>query len=303
MKLGIALPQIGTWAIPENIVKVAQRAEEIGYNSLWVLERLLWPLKPRSLYHATPDGSLPESYQCAFDPIVTLTYAAANTQRIRLGTSVLVMPFHTPVVLAKQLATLDIISGGRLDCGLGLGWSEDEFEATNATFKNLDDRGDEFLRCLKVLWTEEEPEFHGRFYHVPKSKINPKPIQKPHPPLTIGGYNPRAFKRAVTLADGYNGAALPFDQMRELLARFKQAAQAAGRNLSELQFVWRWIPKLLDQSLGTNRQPFIGTVQKIRDDLRRCEEIGVTESFFDLNFETGITVDELFHVMEQLHPA
>ena len=303
MKLGIALPQIGEWATPENIVKVAQHAEELGYNSLWVQERLLWPLKPKSPYPVTPDGSLPEQYKYVLDPIVTLTYAAANTQRIRIGTSVLVMPYHTPIMLAKQLATLDVISGGRLNCGLSLGWSEDEYDVSNTPYKNRGDRADEFLKCLKVIWTEDEPEFHGRFYQLPKSKVNPKPVQKPYPPITVGGFNPRAFQRAVTLGDGYNGVILPFDQMKELLAGFIQAAQAAGRDLSKLQVVCRGNLKLLDKSSGTSRYPLTGTIVEIKDDLKRCEEMGVTEIIFEMNFEPDIMTYKLFHFMEQLLPA
>ncbi len=302
MKLGIALPQIGDWATPENIVKVAQRAEELGYNSLWVQERLMWPLEPKSPYPVTPDGSLPEQYQYVLDPIVLLTYAAANTQNIRIGTSVLIMPYHTPIMLAKQLTTLDVISGGRFDCGLGLGWSEDEYEASNTPYKNRGDRADEFLTCLKVLWTEEEPEFHGRFYNVPKSKVNPKPVQKPHPPITVGGFNPRAFQRAVTLGDGYNGVILPFDQMIGIKTGLEQAAEAAGRSLGKLEFVCRGNPQLTDQSPGANRDPLIGTADEIKDDLKRYEEMGITEIIFELNFVSGITTDQLFHTMEQLRP-
>jgi len=303
MKLGIALPQLGEWATPENIVKVAQHAEELGYNSLWMLERLLWPINPKSPYPITPDGSLPDQYQYVLDPIVTLAYAAASTKSIRIGTSVLIMPYHMPVMLAKQLATLDVLSGGRFDCGLGLGWSEDEYEVSNTPFKNRGDRADEFLKCLKVLWTEQEPEFHGKFYHVPKSKVNPKPLQKPHPPITVGGFNPRAFQRAATLGDGYHGGILPFDQMKELFGGFIQAAQNAGRDLSELQVVCRGNIKLLDKSPGTSRYPLTGTIVEIKDDLKRCEEMGITEILFEMNFEPGITTDKLFHTMEQLRPA
>jgi len=268
-----------------------------------MLERLLWPINPKSPYPITPDGSLPDQYQYVLDPIVTLAYAAASTKSIRIGTSVLIMPYHMPVMLAKQLATLDVLSGGRFDCGLGLGWSEDEYEVSNTPFKNRGNRGDEFLKCLKVLWTEQEPEFHGNFYHVPKSKVNPKPLQKPHPPITIGGFNPRAFQRAATLGDGYHGGILPFNQMKELLGGFIQAAQNAGRDLSKLQVVCRGNLKLLDKSPGTSRYPLTGTIVEIKDDLKRCEEMGITEIIFEMNFEPGITTYELFHFMEQLLPG
>ncbi|HEY3137075.1 MAG TPA: LLM class flavin-dependent oxidoreductase, partial [Blastocatellia bacterium] len=129
MKVGMSLPQIGPQASPESLVKVASRAEELGYDSVWVLERLLWPLNPKEPYPATPDGSLPEAYQIVFDPIETLTFVAAHTRKVQLGTSVVVLPYHTPVQLARRIATLDVLSGGRALVGVGAGWSRDEFEA------------------------------------------------------------------------------------------------------------------------------------------------------------------------------
>ena len=134
MRAGFILPQLGPAATPQANVTVAQRAEALGYASLWVTERLLWPLAPQSPFPATPDGALPEVYQRALDPLETLTFVAAHTRRIGLGTSVLNMPFYNPVVLARRLTTLDVLSGGRLRVGLGLGWSKDEYDATGASF-------------------------------------------------------------------------------------------------------------------------------------------------------------------------
>ncbi len=302
MKLGIALPQIGEWATPENIVKVAQRAEEFGYNSLWVQERLLWPLNPRKPYPATPDGLLPEVYQFVLDPIVSLTYAAANTKNIRIGSAIINVPYHTPAVLAKQLATLDLISRGRLDFGIGLGWSEDEYIATNVPFKNRGDRVDEFIRCILNLWTEDVSEFDGTFYQVPKSIVNPKPVQKPHPPVTVGGFNPRTFDRAVNLGDGYNGIIMPFDQMKGIIEGLKEAAEKSDRNFSELQIVCRAFTTIMDQSPGKDRSPLTGTVEEIKDDLKRFEEMGITEIFFEFNFEKDITNGKMLSYMEKLAP-
>jgi alkanesulfonate monooxygenase SsuD/methylene tetrahydromethanopterin reductase-like flavin-dependent oxidoreductase (luciferase family) len=185
---------------------------------------------------------------------------------------------------------------------LGLGWSEDEYEATNASFKNRGEHFDEFLKCLNALWTKEEPEFQGKFYQISRSKVYPKPVQKPRPPLTIGGFGPRALKRAVTLADGYNGILMPFNQMSELLTGFKDAAEASGRSLFELQVVCRGNLNLLDHSPGSHRYPLVGTEREVKDDLKRYEEMGVTEIFFDLNFESGAILDKLFRTMEHLHP-
>src|SRR5256712_9292818 len=115
------------------------------------------------------------------------------------------MPYYTPILRAKQLATFDVVSGGRLDVGLGIGWSEDEYDAVGVPFSRRGRRADEFLRCLKAIWTDEVVEFAGEFYRVPRSKIEPKPVQKPHPPITIGGYSPVVITRAVTLGAGFNG--------------------------------------------------------------------------------------------------
>ncbi len=303
MKLGIALPQLGNWATPENIITISQKAEETGYNSLWVQERLLWPLEPLKPYPATPDGHLPEVYQYVLDPIISLTYAAANTNNIRIGCAVIDLPYHTPAVLAKQLATLDLISGGRLDFGIGLGWLEDEYIATNVPFKSRGDRVDEFLKCILNLWTEEVSEFDGAFYQVPRSIVNPKPVQKPHPPITVGGFNPRTFERAVNLGDGYNGIIMPFDQMNDNIEELKKAAEKSGRNFSDLQIVYRAFTSIMDQSPGKDRPPLSGTVEDINDDLERCEEMGITEIFFDFNFEKDITTEKMLSHMEMLAPS
>src|SRR5712691_8419724 len=134
MKVGLFLPQIGKQATLDNVVKLAIHAEREGFDSLWVLERLLWPLKPQTPYQATPDGSLPTDYQRVFDPIDLLSFVAAHTKKIQLGTSVIDMLFHAPVILARRFATLDILSQGRIIAGLGLGWSKDEFQVANVPF-------------------------------------------------------------------------------------------------------------------------------------------------------------------------
>jgi len=302
MKLGIALPQLGRWATPENIITVSKKAEELGYNSAWVQERLLFPLNPKRAYPGTPDGSLPEGYKYVLDPIISLCYAAANTKHIRLGTGIINVLYHTPAVLAKQLATLDTISGGRLDFGVGVGWSEDEYEATNVEFKNRGDRVDEFLECLINLWTDEEPEFNGTYYKVPKSIVNPKPIQKPYPIITIGGFSPRTFVRAVTRASGYNGFTLPFDEMASLIDTLRKEADLNNRDFDELQIVCRSVPVIMDDSPGSGRTPLNGTPDEIKEDIQRYDELGVSEIIMEFNYDPEMTADRMIEYMEILAP-
>ena len=300
MKLGIALPQLGDWATPENIITVSQKAEELVYNSVWVQERLLFPLNPKKPYPVTPDGSLPEGYKYVLDPIISLSYAAANTKNIRIGTSIINVAYHTPVVLAKQLATLDHISGGRLDFGVGLGWSEDEYDATNVEFKNRGDRVDEFLKCLITLWVEDEPEFNGTYYKVPRSIVNPKPLQNPYPVITIGGFSPRTFERAVTLGDGYNGITLPFDQMAGVIDTLRNSADSFNRDFDKLEIVCRSAPVIMDESPGGERITLVGTPDEIKEDIERYDELGVSEIIMDFNFDPEMTADRMIEYMEIL---
>jgi alkanesulfonate monooxygenase SsuD/methylene tetrahydromethanopterin reductase-like flavin-dependent oxidoreductase (luciferase family) len=186
MKVGLFLPQVGEHVTAEYILYIATEAEKEDIDSVWVLDRLLWPIKPQTPYVASPDGSLPTVYQNVLDPLTTLTYVAAVTERISLGTSVIDMFFQNPIVLSKRITTLDILSDGRALIGLGIGWSKDEFEVSGIPIKDRGARADEYLQVLKKIWTDDVVEFKGRFYNIPASKIGPKPVQKPHPPDTTG---------------------------------------------------------------------------------------------------------------------
>jgi probable F420-dependent oxidoreductase len=217
MKLGFSLPVAGAWATPANQVRVAQEAERLGYHSLWVLQRLLFPVAPQNDYPPMPGRPWPDCFESVADPVVSLAFVAGVTSRIRLGTSVLVMPYYTPVMLAKQLATLDRVSGGRLDVGLGVGWSKDEYDAVGVSYEKRGRRADEFLACLKAIWTEDPVEFRGEFYRVPRAFVRPRPVQSPHPPITVGGYGSAAVRRAVTYGDGFSGGNVPLDRVATLV--------------------------------------------------------------------------------------
>src|SRR5437879_8164038 len=164
MKIGFALPNIGPLGSAQAVSKVAGRAEALGYDSLWTIERLLCPVKPQTPYPATPDGLLPELYKYSLDPLDTLTFAAAHTRTVALGTSVLDIPYYNPVTLARRLTTLDLLSSGRLRVGLGLGWSTDEMDATGVDMKQRGAIADEFLQVLQSLCTTHPVEFLGQSY-------------------------------------------------------------------------------------------------------------------------------------------
>ena len=302
MNLGFSLPMAGPWATPDNQVLIAQRAEALGYHSLWVPQRLLYAMKPQNDYPPLPGQPWPRSFERVMDPLISLAFVAGLTSRIRLGTSVLVMPYYTPVMLAKQLATLDVLTRGRLDVGLGLGWSMDEFEAVGVPYAGRGRRGDEFLRCLTAIWTENPVEFTGEFYRVPLSKIEPRPVQTPHPPITIGGYGPTVIRRAVA-CDGFNGGNVPLQQVAPLVADIKAAAEKEGRDPASLHIVSRGSFQLHASPQGRDRRPLWGNLGEIREDVARYAEAGLTELFLEANFDPrGPSLERTLEVMEAMAP-
>jgi probable F420-dependent oxidoreductase len=284
MKLGFALPNIGPIATAEAVAQVAQRAEALGYHSLWTVERLLFPVSPQSPYPATRDGVLPEIYKHVLDPLDALTFAAAHTKKITLGTSVLDMPYYNPVTLARRLSTIDFLSKGRLRVGLGLGWSKDEMQATGADMTKRGAMADEFLQVLKAIWTTDPSEFQGKFYRLPKSHIFPKPVQKPHPPVYLAAFAPPALKRLAEQADGWNPVGVSAEGMAQMFAGIKQLAKAAGRDPSSLKMVVRANLEITEKPLGKERAVFSGTLAQIKEDIAACRSIQADELFFDPAF-------------------
>jgi probable F420-dependent oxidoreductase len=294
MRIGFNLPQIGPAAGPKAIVQAAQRAETLGYDSVWVTERLLYPVNPQTPYPVTPDGSLPEPYKHVLDPLEVLTFAGAQTRRIHLGTSVLDIPYYNPVMLARRLTTLDVLSGGRLRVGLGLGWSKDEFDTMGASLSQRGHRADEFLRVLKAIWTTDPVEFHGDYYQIPRSIVGPKPVQKPHPPIYLAAYAPGALKRAATLANGWNPAGLSVEQMAPMAAQLREMAKAAGRDPMSLEVIVRANLHITPLPLGGDRWIFTGSFDQIQADIERVRAFGADELFFDPTFSPGVTTPDSF---------
>lgn len=281
MKMGFAVPVSGAWATPENQLRVARRAEELGYDSLWTFQRLLFPAEPQHPRWI-------DAYRSVQDPVVTLAYLAGHTSRIRLGVAVLNLPFFSPAVLAKQLATLDIVSGGRLDVGLGLGWSREEYAAAGATFGRRGRQSEEFVRCLRALWTEEVVDFHGEFYEVPASGMNPKPVQRPHPPVLLGASAEPALRRAGRLTDGWvSSSGADLSRIAEPIATVRHSALEAGRDPDALRFVCRGVVRVRSGG-DPGRRPLTGSMQEIRADIEYLSEQGMTEVFLDLNYDPEI---------------
>ena len=310
MKVGITLPQAGQQATRENVIHIAQNAESEGFDSLWVFERLLWPINPQTPYPATPDGSLPNEYQIILDPLETLTYVAAKTNKIALGTSVMDILFHSPVILARRFATLDLLSEGRAIAGLGIGWSKDEYQASNIPFKDKGERANEFLQVLKRIWTDDVVEFKGKYYNIPASKIGPKPVQKPHPPIYMGGFSPNTYSRIVNYdTNGWLGLiGGPLEYLDNIIKTIQNIANKANKDPNRFRVILLTYPNVdinsRNQS-GTTSQgqrfPLTGTIDQIGSDIERIKQIGVDHIVFGYNFiPTGRDLDNMLDITKQL---
>jgi probable F420-dependent oxidoreductase len=278
VKIGFGAPVSGSWATPDNLAHVARRADQLGYHSLWTYQRLLSPV----------DGSWGEIYRSVQDPVAPLAYAAALTSRIRLGVAVVNLPFVPPVVLAKQLATVDILSGGRLDAGLGNGWADQEFTATGASKRGQGDRADEYLELLARLWTDQVVAYQGSYYRVPPMRMDPKPVQRPRPPILLGASAEPALRRAGRLSDGWvTSGRADLRTLGASVAVVRAAAERAGRDPAGLRFVCRGAVRVRAAG-GTDRAPLVGTLDQIRSDFDDLAAQGITELFVDLNFDPQI---------------
>jgi probable F420-dependent oxidoreductase len=303
MRAGTFLPHMGALATPDALVRSAKHAEALGYDSLWVAERLLYPLAPRNPYPGMPEGSLlPDHYRHVLQPIEALTFVAAHTSKIRIGTSVLNMPYHNPVVLARRLATLDVLSGGRLSVGLGQAWSLDELEAVGAAPGERAERADEFVDVLRKMWGPDPVEHHGRFFQVPKSIIAPKPVQQPAPPLYMAAYVPAALDRVARLADGWLPAGVPLAGVGPMMGMVRQRAEAAGRDPSSLQLVMIGFVSLSDAPHGDGRGDFSGSLDEVRRDVEAARALGVHELILIPVVTSETTADDFLRVQEVLRP-
>ena len=225
----------GPFSEPENAVGLAQLAEENGFESLWTVEHVVVPAGYESQYPYSRDGRMPGGEDVPIpDPLVWLAYVAAATQRIKLATGILILPQRNPVVLAKETATLDVLSRGRLVLGIGVGWLQEEFDAIGVPFDERAARTDEYAEAMRVLWREPEPTFEGRFTSFERAKSYPKPAQGTIP-IVIGGHSKPAARRSGRLGDGFFPARTSSDELNGLLDEMRRAAKDAGRDADAIE--------------------------------------------------------------------
>ena len=281
MRIGFGAPVAGAWATPFSLASFADRAEEAGYATLWTFQRLL-----------VPAGSgMDPVYLSVLDPMVALGYAAAVTSRIRLGVAVVNLPFVSPAYLAKQATTVDVLSGGRLDLGLGIGWMPEEFTITGASTARRGARTEEFLAVLRTLWDDGVSSFDGEFYTIPAGRQDPRPVQRPGPPVLLGGMSRAAMERAGRLADGWiTSSRADLSAIGEAVAVIRGAASAAGRDPEAVRIVCRGVVVAGTEAKGPDggRRLLSGSYAQIREDTAWLGSQGVTEVFYDLNWDPQV---------------
>lgn len=230
MKFGILFANVGTFVKPEGAVHLARTAEENGFESLWTVEHVVVPAGYESAYPYSSSGRMPGDETSPIpDPLIWLSYVAAETSTIRLGTGILILSQRNPVVTAKAVATLDVLSGGRVELGVGAGWLAEEFAAIGVPFEERGSRLDEAIGALRTLWTDDEPTFHGRHFSFERAISRPRPAQG-SVPIHIGGHTARAARRAGELGDGFFPGRGSVDELETLLGTMRRHAEVAGRD-------------------------------------------------------------------------
>lgn len=242
MEFGVVLPHVGPQA-RENVVgriqTIARHAEALGYHSVWAADHIAMPTNLVSKYPYHPEGKFPVDVSDNFlEPLTALSYVAACTTRVKLGTGVLIIPYRNPLVMAKTIATLDVLSQGRAILGAGVGWMAEEFAYLNSPYHERGARTDEYLHIMKAMWTQEVPSFRGRFFNFSDLRCEPRPVQKPHPPIWIGGHSKAALRRTATIGDGWYGHVFwrnP-EHLPQDIQTIKQFADQAGRDPDALTY-------------------------------------------------------------------
>lgn len=309
MKFGFYLPNQGPTARPEPLAAIAQKGDELGFYCMVAGDHILVPESIDSPYPYTVGGVFPGGGTGEyFEQLTLLTYLAGVTQQIRLVPSVMIVPHRPALLTAKILATLDVLSQGRLTLGVGVGWMEEEFRALDTPpFAERGAVTDEYLRAFKELWASDNPTFEGKYCHFSNISLLPRPVQQPHPPIWVGGQSRRAIRRAAELGNGWHpvgaipAAPLEPEDLAQDLMWLRRYAERAQRDPAELDVVMK--APLYDPQVagGTERRRFSGEPEQVLHDIQTYADIGVTHLIFDMrSTDLGQTIERMAWFAEQV---
>jgi probable F420-dependent oxidoreductase len=281
---------LGFEATPEGIIKTACKAETLGFDAVFVNDHIIVDGSPRAA-----------AWTNTYDPLIALSFIAAHTSRIRLGTSVLIMPYRNPIATAKMLASLDQMSGGRVIAGVGVGWNEAEFNALGVPFHERGARTDEYLRLWQACWAPGEVSFAGQFFAFANMHVSPKPLQQPHPPIWIGGSSRAALRRAAAFAQIWQPTPTPLTELRQRQAYLRQACEQIGRqDVPPTRMSFRTnFSKITGSSVpsGAPRPTGQGTPAEVAEDLQRYQQEAGVEAF-QINFNGCHSLEQLLTSMD-----
>jgi probable F420-dependent oxidoreductase len=307
MRYGFYLPTRGQTASPEALETLVTRAEALGFSSVVIADHIVFPVTINSKYPYTVSGAFPGQGD-ALEQLSLMAFVAGKSRTLRLISSVMILPHRNPVVTAKMLATIDVLSKGRVTVGVGVGWLREEFEALGA--QSFDRRGavsDEYLRIFKALWTQDPASHRGEFYRFDAVRCLPHPVQKPHPPIWVGGHSKVALRRVARLGDGWHpvGAnpAVPLrpGELRASLDELYRLTEAEKRDPSKLTISYKAPRYDTGRGVdgGAERRPFSGSQQEIINDIATYARLGVSELIFDFRSES---LGESLERMERFAP-
>ena len=291
MRYGFYLPTRGRSAEPDALETLVTRGEALGFHSTVIADHIVFPVEIASKYPYTVSGAFPGSGD-TLEQLTLMAFVAGKTSRLRLITSVMILPHRNPVLTAKILATIDVLSGGRLTVGVGVGWLREEFAALGAAdFERRGAVSDEYLKIFKTLWTQNPASFDGQFYRFKALKCLPQPLQKPHPPIWVGGHSRAALRRAARYGDGWHpvganpAAMLAPPEFKTLLDELRRLTEAEGRDPRALTISYK--APLYDTGVpaGGTRRPFSGTPDQVLEDTATYARLGVSELIFDFRSE------------------
>ncbi len=303
MRYGFYLPTRGPTATRDGVLSLAREGERLGLHSAMIADHVVFPVESNSAYPYTVDRKHPSGGD-ALEAFSILGVVAGATEKLRLVTSVLVLPYRNPVLTAKMVASLDVLSGGRVTLGVGVGWLKEEFEALDSP--DFDKRGavtDEWITIFKQLWTQSPASFKGEYYSYSDIRCEPFPVQKPHPPIWVGGHSRPALRRTAKYGDGWHpvgaiaASPLPPQEMRMHMDTLKRMTEAEGRDFSAITVSYK--APLYDTGIpdrdGTRRS-FSGSPDEVAGDIRSFAAIGVQELIFDFR---GQSIAETIERLQQ----
>jgi len=303
MKFGFSLVVRGKDATPEAFTQIAERAEALEIDSLWCSSHIILPPQIKSGYAMVPGVQHPEHWKERYwEPFSVLSYLSAKTTRLRLGTSIVVLPMHNPFEIAKQAAEVDQLSSGRFTFGLGVGWFEEEFEVLNQDFHSRGARTNEALALIKTLWTEDPVTFQGRYYQVENAYFGPKPVQQPGPPIWVAGNSKAAMKRAARYADAWHPVRPTLEFLVEAKADLNRYLEEESRNPESLALALK-LPLVVENEASGTKLSTRGRPADIAAAIEGYRELGASHFVFDLvPEELATTLDTMEQFAQEIRP-